>query len=55
MEDEKKETVPEEEEDGDCTPLTDEEFREFQEKEAKTEKRIKGIFSAIWDAIDFFT
>ncbi len=43
------------EEEEDCTPLTDEEFREFQKKEQRTEKRIKAFFSAIWDAINFFT
>lgn len=52
MEDNKKETTQEDE---DCRPLTDEEFKEFQEKEKRTDKKIGGIISAIWHAIDFFT
>ena len=54
MDEEKKELI-EEEGDEDCKHLTDEEFKEFQEKERRTENRIKTIFSAIWDAINFFT
>ena len=37
-----------------CTPLTDEEFKEYQEKDARTTKRVLGIFSAIWEAILMF-
>ena len=37
-----------------CKPLTDEEFKEYQEKDARTTKRVLGIFSAIWDAISLF-
>ena len=36
------------------TPLTDEEFKEYQEKDARTTNRVLGIFSAIWDAITMF-
>ena len=54
MDKEKMEPVPEEEEE-DCRPLTDEEFKEYREKEAQKEKKAKGIFSAIWEAINFFT
>lgn len=39
----------------DCSPLTDEEFKAYQEKERKKEKKAKGVFSAIWDAINFFS
>ena len=53
MDSDKKELNQEEEED--CKPLTDEEFREYQKKEQRKEKKAKGIFSAIWDAINFFT
>ena len=55
MDSEKTELIPEEEEEETCKPLTDEEFKEFQEKEARTEKKIKGIISAIWAAVNFFT
>ena len=37
-----------------CKPLTDEEFKEYQEKDARTTKRVLGIFSAIWEAISLF-
>ena len=37
-----------------CKPLTEEEFREYQEKDARTTKRVLGIFSAIWEAILMF-
>ena len=50
--DEKKELTQEEE---DCKHLTDEEFKEFQKNEQRKEKKIKGIVSAIWEAIHFFT
>ena len=36
------------------TPLTDEEFREYQEKDARTTKKVLGFFSAIWEAILMF-
>ena len=52
MDNEKKEMTREEEE---CRPLTDEEFKEYQEKEKRKEKKAGGILSAIWDAINFFT
>lgn len=39
----------------DCSPLTDEEFKAYQEKERKKEKKTKCVFSAIWDAINFFS
>ena len=48
---EKKE--PQEKED--CKPLTDEEFKAYQEKDKRTEKKVKGILSAIWEAINFFS
>ncbi len=51
--DEKREQEEEREED--CQPLTDAEFRAFQEEEMRREKKVKGIFSVIWDAISFFT
>ena len=38
----------------DCTPLTDEEFKEYQEKDARTTKKVLGFFSAIWEAILMF-
>ena len=52
MQEEKKEPTQEEE---DCKPLTDEEFKEFQKEEQRKEKKAKGIFSAIWEAINFFS
>ena len=52
MENAKEEIIEEEEED--CKPLTDEEFAEFQKEEARREKKVIGIFGAIWDAITFF-
>jgi len=33
------------------TPLTDEEFREYQEKDARTTNKVLGFFSAVWEAI----
>ena len=38
-----------------CKPLTDEEFKAYQEKDKRTEKKVKGILSAIWEAINFFS
>ncbi len=37
-----------------CKPLTDEEFKEYQEKDARTTKRVLGLFSAVWEAILLF-
>ena len=51
MENEEKELSLEEET---CKPLTDEEFKEYQEKDARTTKRVLGVFSAIWEAISLF-
>ena len=51
MDSSKDELTPE---DTDCKPLTDEEFAEFQKEEARKEKKIFGIFEAIWDAITVF-
>ncbi len=52
MDNEKEDLTREEEE---CRPLTDEEFKEYQEKERRKEKKTEVILSAIWDAISFFT
>ena len=51
MENENRELTEEEET---CKPLTDEEFKEYQEKDERTTKRVLGIFSAIWEAILLF-
>ena len=51
MKNEEKEQSLEEE---NCEPLTDEEFKEYQEREARTTKRVLGFFSAIWEAILMF-
>ena len=51
MENEKKELIREEE---DPKPLTDEEFKEYQEKDARTTKKVLKFFKAIWEAINFF-
>ena len=53
MTDTEKKEMNEEEEN--CRPLTDEEFKAYQEREQKKEKKVKAIFSAIWEAINFFT
>ncbi len=37
-----------------CNPLSDEELKEYQEKDARTTKRVLGVFSAIWEAILLF-
>lgn len=50
MEDEKKELT---EKEGDCKPLTDEEFREYQEKDQRTTRKVLRFFKAIWEAIYF--
>ena len=51
MENEKKELTLEE----DPKPLTDEEFNEYQEKDARTTKKVLKFFKAIWEAINFFS
>lgn len=39
-----------------CKPLTDEELKEYQEKDERTTKRVLDIFSAIGEAIlSFFS
>ena len=48
---EKKEQPGKEE----CKPLTDEEFKAYQEKDARTTKKIMRFFKAIWEAINFFS
>ena len=52
MENEKKELIGEEE---DPKPLTDEEFKEYQEKDARTTKKVLRFFKAIWEAVNFFS
>ena len=47
---EKKDQPGEEE----CKPLTDEEFKKYQEKDARTTKKVLRFFKAIWEAINFF-
>ena len=51
MENEKKTLIQEEK---DPKPLTDEEFKEYQEKDARTTKKVLRFFKAIWEAINFF-
>ena len=51
MENEKKELIQDEK---DPKPLTDEEFKEYQEKDARTTKKVLKFFKAIWEAINFF-
>ncbi len=46
---------PELEEEEDCKPLTDEEFKAYQEKDERTTNRVLNFFGAIWDAISFFS
>ena len=50
IDEEKKSSLEEET----CNPLTDEEFKEFQEKDTRTTNRVLGFFSAIWEAILMF-
>ena len=50
MENEKKKPAQEE----DPKPLTDEEFKAYQEKDKRTTNKVLCIFKAIWEAIDFF-
>lgn len=52
MENEEKKPVPEKE---NCRPLTDEEFKEYQEKDARTTRKVLRFFKAIWEAINFFS
>ena len=48
---EKKEQPGKEE----CKPLTEEEFKEYQKKDARTTKKVLRFFKAIWEAINFFS
>ena len=48
---EKKEPIREE----DPQPLTDEEFKEYQEKDARTTRKVLRFFKAIWEAVNFFS
>ena len=50
MDNEKKEVEKKE----DVEPLTEEEFKEYQEKDARTTKKVLRFFKAIWEAINFF-
>ena len=50
MDNEKKEV----EEKEDVEPLTEEEFKEYQEKDARTTKKVLRFFKAVWEAINFF-
>ena len=34
--------------------LTDEEFKEYQEKDARKTKKVLKVFKAIWEAVNFF-
>ena len=52
MDNDRKEPTREEE---DCKPLTDEEFKEYQEKDARTTNKVLRFFKAIWEAINFFS
>lgn len=52
MDNKEKETAGEEQ---DPRPLTDEEFEEYKKKEAKKERKARGIASAIWELFHFFT
>ena len=53
MKKEEKEPSLEEES---CKPLTDEEFKEYQEKDARTTKKVLGFISDIGEAIlSFFS
>ena len=49
-ENEKRELTQEE----DPKPLTDEEFKEYQEKDVRTTNKVLRFFKAIWEAINFF-
>ena len=39
----------------DCKPLTDEEFKAYQEKDKRTTNKVLRFFKAIWEAINFFS
>ena len=52
MDNEQKELPREEEE---CRPLTDEEFKAYQEKDRKTTNKVLRFFKAIWEAVNFFS
>ena len=52
MKNEKKEPAQENE---DPRPLTDEEFKEYQEKDARKTNKVLRFFKAIWEAINFFS
>ena len=51
MESDGKEPVQKEE---NCKPLTDEEFKAYQEKDKRTTNKVLRFFKAIWEAINFF-
>lgn len=38
-----------------CKPLTDEEFKAYQEKDKRTTNKVLRFFKAIWEAINFFS
>ena len=39
-----------------CRPLTDEEFREYPEKDARSTRKVLMFFEAVWETvIDFFS
>ena len=52
MENREKEPVQEKEA---PRPLTDEEFKEYQEKDVRSTKKVLRFFNAIWEAINFFS
>ena len=52
MDNDKKEPTQEEK---NCKPLTDEEYREYQEKDARTTKKVLRFFKAMWEMINFFS
>ena len=52
MEKDSKEPIQEEE---NCKPLTDEEFKAYQEKDKRTTNKVLRFFKAIWEAINFFS
>ena len=51
MEEEKKELTQDK---GEPKPLTDEEFREYEEKDARKTNKVLKFFKAIWEALNFF-
>lgn len=52
MDDNRLELAQEEE---DCKPLTDEEFKEYQEKDRRTTNIVLGFFKAVMEAVSFFS